>query len=399
MLNLIFFDDENRDYLLPLSYTRPVAEIRVGLLTIREKWCKILNGRASYLTQEHLANKYPFRIDEDNIIIHGGLLPNDKLARMIQQLDTNEALTFNGELIAARMDEEQLNNLTEANSKDEIRGFELDDVPFTTISRLWHIYQYAATEIPMDIARITYDRKSADLPEGNQLFGDNIFLEKTAKVRGAILNAETGPIYLGPKTEVMEGAIIRGPFGLLEGSTVKMGAKIYGPTGIGKYCKVGGEINNVIFQGFSNKGHDGFLGNSVIGEWCNIGADSNNSNLKNNYEEVKLWQYPSQRFEKTGTQFCGLFMGDHAKCGINTMFNTGTVVGVSANVFGAGYPRNFIPSFAWGGASGYQSFRIDKALETANAMMQRRGKALDEQDKSILEHIYSISAGYRNWEK
>lgn len=399
MLNLIFFDDENRDSLLPLCYTRPVAEIRVGLLTIREKWCKILNGRPSYLTSEYLSEKFPFRIDEDNIIIHGGLLPNDRLARMIQQLDTNEALTFNGELIAARMDEEQLNNLTEANSKDEIRGFELEEIPFTTVSRLWHIFQHAATEIPLDIERITKGRKSAEISASNQVFGDNIFIEKTAKVRGAILNSETGPIYLGPNTEVMEGSIIRGPFGLMEGSTVKMGAKIYGPTGIGEYCKVGGEINNVIFQGYSNKGHDGFLGNSVIGEWCNIGADSNNSNLKNNYDEVKLWQYPSQRFEKTGTQFCGLFMGDHSKCGINTMFNTGTVVGVSANVFGSGYPRNFIPSFAWGGASGFQTFKIEKAFETANAMMTRRNKKLEDADIAILEHIYSCSADFRKWEK
>jgi len=399
MLNLIFFDDENRDHLLPLTYTRPIAELRAGMLTIREKWCRLLNGRASYLTAEYLSEKYPFRIDDDNFIINGNLLPNEKLVRMIQQLDTNEALLHNGELLAARMDQEQLSQLTEAQSQDEIRGYEIDDVPFRQITRLWHLFEFAGEEIPKDIALVTSGRRSAPLPDGNQYFGNDIFIEEGAKVKGAILNAETGPIYLGPHTEIMEGSVIRGPFGILHGTVVKMASKIYGPTAAGPECRLGGEINNVIFQGFSNKGHDGFLGNAVIGEWCNIGADTNNSNLKNNYEEVKLWQYPSGRFEKTGLQFCGLIMGDHTKCGINTMFNTGTVAGVSANIFGEGFPRNFIPSFAWGGHSGFQTFQIEKALDTARAMMGRRAQELPKEDEAILRHIFEVSATYRNWEK
>lgn len=399
MLNLIFFDDEHRDHLLPLCYTRPVSELRVGLLTIREKWDRLLNGRASFLTSEYLAEKFPFRIDQDNYIIHGGLLPNDKIVQMIRQLDNNEALLHQGELIAARMDEEQLNQLMDAQNQDEIRGYEIENVPFTVISRPWHIFEYAAQEIVRDIELLTRGRQSATLPQGNQYIGDRIFIEASARVQGAILNSETGPIYLGPNTEVMEGSVIRGPFGILDGTVVKMGSKIYGPVATGPECRIGGEINSTIFQGYSNKGHDGFLGHAVIGEWCNLGADTNNSNLKNNYEEVKLWQYPSGRFEKTGLQFCGLIMGDHTKCGINTMFNTGTVTGVSANIFGAGYPRNFIPSFAWGGAGGFQTFQIEKALETARAMMGRRKQELTPPDEAILRHIFTLSASYRNWEK
>jgi UDP-N-acetylglucosamine diphosphorylase/glucosamine-1-phosphate N-acetyltransferase len=399
MLNLIFFDTEQRDLFLPLAYTRPMADIRVGLLTIHEKWARHLNGRPSFLTQEYLSEKYPFRIEEDNIIINGGLLPNDKLVRTIRKLDANEALLYNGELIAARMDSEQLNQLTESQSQDEIKGYEMNHIPFERIDRLWHITEHAARQISDDYALLTAGRTSEAIDKSNTVFGDQIFIEKGAKVRGATLNAETGPIYLGTDAEVMEGSIIRGPFGMLEHSVVKMGAKIYGPVALGPYCKVGGEINTTIFQSYSNKGHDGFLGHSVIGSWCNLGADTNNSNLKNNYTEVKLWQYPTGRFEKTGSQFCGLFMGDHAKCGINTMFNTGTVVGVSANIFGAGYPRNFIPSFSWGGSGGMQTFQIDKALETARAMMDRRGVELKAADEEIMRRIHSDSAQHRTWEK
>lgn len=399
MRNLIFFDDDSRDYLLPLVYTRPVAELRVGILSIREKWTRMLRGQAAYLTADYLAEKYPFRIDQDNFIINGALLPNDTLAQMISQLDTNEALLHKGDLLAARMDEEQLTQLTEAQSPEEIKGYEIGDVSFQLVDRLWKIFQLNGTEIERDYALLTEGKISAELSSDNKGFGKQIYIDPTARVRAAVLNAETGPIYIGAHAEIMEGSLIRGPFAILDHSVVKMGAKIYGATTIGPHCKVGGEINNAVFQAYSNKAHDGFLGNAVIGEWCNLGADTNNSNLKNNYEEVKLWQYPTGGFEKTGTTFCGLFMGDHSKCGINTMFNTGTIAGVSANVFGAGYPRNFIPSFAWGGASGYQSFRIEKALETARAMMARRNIELDSIDEAILRNVYEQSATYRNWEK
>jgi UDP-N-acetylglucosamine diphosphorylase/glucosamine-1-phosphate N-acetyltransferase len=224
---------------------------------------------------------------------------------------------------------------------------------------------------------------------------ENIFLEPGAKIECATLNASTGPIYIGKDAEIMEGALIRGPFALCEHATLKMGTKIYGPTTIGPHSKVGGEVNNSVIFGYSNKAHDGFLGNSVIGEWCNLGADTNNSNLKNNYIEVKLWDYASGRFIPTGLQFCGLIMGDHSKSGINTMFNTGTVVGVSANIFGSGFPRNYIPSFSWGGAQGYITYHIDKALEVASQVMKRRDIKLDEIEQDILKHIFEITASKR----
>ncbi|MGB1307109.1 MAG: glucose-1-phosphate thymidylyltransferase, partial [Flavobacteriales bacterium] len=216
-----------------------------------------------------------------------------------------------------------------------------------------------------------------------------------AKVEHAILNASTGPIYVGKDAEIMEGSIVRGPLAMCENSVLKMGAKIYGATTLGPYCKVGGEVNNSVLLGYSNKGHDGFLGNSVLGEWCNLGADTNNSNLKNNYAEVKLWSYQSERFVNTGLQFCGLIMGDHSKCGINTMFNTGTVVGVSANVFGAGFPRNFVSSFSWGGSAGYMTYRLNKVFEVAEKVMQRRAIEFNQVEKDILTEVFELTKSYR----
>jgi len=224
---------------------------------------------------------------------------------------------------------------------------------------------------------------------------EHIFVEEGAKVECAILNASTGPIYIGKDAEIMEGAIVRGPLALCEHAALKMGAKIYGPTTIGPHSKVGGEVNNSVIIGYSNKGHDGFLGNSVLGEWCNIGADSNNSNLKNNYAEVKLWNYPQERFVNTGLTFCGLIMGDHSKCGINTMFNTGTVVGVNANIFGSGFPRNFVASFSWGGAAGFTTYKTADAFEVAARVFDRRGMVFNETEQEILQHVFEITAKYR----
>jgi UDP-N-acetylglucosamine diphosphorylase/glucosamine-1-phosphate N-acetyltransferase len=251
-----------------------------------------------------------------------------------------------------------------------------------------------------DFALITRGRTSAPISSSNTVIGGkHIFLEEGAVCEGAILNDSHGPIYIGREAEIMEGAMVRGALALCDHSALKMGAKIYGATTIGPHSKVGGEVNNSVFQGYSNKGHDGFLGNSVLGEWCNIGADSNNSNLKNNYAEVKLWDYAVSRFAPTGLQFCGLIMGDHSKCGINTMFNTGTVVGVSANIFGSGFPRNYVPSFAWGGNAGFSTYQISKALETATLVMERRGIKLDKNEENILRSVFELSADYRFWDK
>ncbi|RMG85869.1 MAG: glucose-1-phosphate thymidylyltransferase, partial [Bacteroidetes bacterium] len=311
-----------------------------------------------------------------------------------------EALLHEGELIIARLDNRQFEVLMHEDEIEELASFETNNLDLFRIKNLWDITRFNARAIQLDFDLLTANRTSAPISATNRILGEeNIFMEPGARVEFATINATAGPVYIGKDAEIMEGALIRGPFAMGEHAVVKMGAKIYGATTLGPWCKVGGEVSNSVLFGYSNKGHDGFLGDSVIGEWCNIGADTNNSNLKNNYTEVKLWNYPAGRFIKTGQQFCGLFMGDHSKCGINTMFNTGTVVGVSANIFGDGFPRNFIPSFAWGGAAGFTTFKTDKAFETAEAMMRRRNKTLDTLDRVILLKVFEESAHWRAWEK
>jgi UDP-N-acetylglucosamine diphosphorylase/glucosamine-1-phosphate N-acetyltransferase len=267
----------------------------------------------------------------------------------------------------------------------------------TLIDRPWKLFANNANELERDYELLTAGRQSAPLSSTNTLIGNRIFLEKGAVAEAAVFNTTTGPIYLAADSEVMEGSLVRGGLALGEHSALKLGTKIYGAVTIGPHCKVGGEVNNSVIFGYSNKGHDGFLGNSVLGEWCNIGADSNNSNLKNNYDEVRLWSYVSGGFERTGLQFCGLMMGDHSKCGINTMFNTGTVIGVSTNIFGSGFPRNFVPSFAWGGAQGFTEYKLNKALDTARRVMARRGIDLNEIEEAILAEVYKQSKQHRNF--
>ena len=381
-MNYILFD-ENREFLFPLTYTRPISEIRIGIMTIKEKWAYHLGSNLSIKTADYLQKKDPLLKEEDNIYIKSGVCPNKALVVAIQSLNNGEGLFAGDTLLAYRNIPHQ-----KVNFIDE----------FTQIEKLWHIFQYNATELQADFNLITTGRNSKTLSDTNLTMGsENIFVAESAKIEGAILNATTGPIYIGENAEIMEGSIVRGPFAMCEYSVLNLGAKIYGPTTVGPYCKVGGEVNNSVLMGYSNKGHDGFLGNSVIGEWCNIGADSNNSNLKNNYAEIRLWSEHFSRFEKTGLQFCGLFMGDHSKCGINTMFNTGTVVGVSANIFGSGFPRNFIPSFAWGGSAGYSTYQLPKVFETAEKVMSRRGVVFDDIEKDILEKVFELTFKQRNY--
>jgi len=400
MKNVILFDNEVWDNLLPLTYTRPVGELRVGILTIREKWEKWADTKVSFITQEHLSQKYPMTIESDNIVINGSLLPLPGICKLIEQMEPNEALLHNDELIAARLNKSQFNSLIEDKEIEELQGFDIGDTPLLKINNLWDIFGKNDEALKMDFELLTKNRTSEPLSDTNQVTApEQVFLEPGATVEHCILNASKGPIYIGKDALMMEGCIIRGPLAMNENSVLKMGAKIYGATTLGPYCKVGGEVNNVVFTGYSNKGHDGFLGNSVIGEWCNLGADTNSSNMKNNYSEVKLWSYASQRFIKTGLQFCGLIMGDHSKCGINTMFNTGTVIGVSANVFGSGYPRNFVPSFSWGGDQKYTTYTLEKALDTARAMMKRRDQELTEIDQEILQEVFTSDRSYRTWEK
>jgi UDP-N-acetylglucosamine diphosphorylase/glucosamine-1-phosphate N-acetyltransferase len=397
-LNYILFDSQYRTDLLPLTYTRPVAAIRIGILTIAEKWMQHLNADVSYLTQPYLQQRFPLNISSDNVLINGSVLPTDTCAAAIHQLQPNEALMSGQELIAIRLNEEAVHTF-DASKAWEGKTVSLPTVPIV-LKKVYDIFTKNADALQYDFKKITAGRISEKLPAGTQAVNpENIFIEPGAKIDFAILNASTGPIYIGKNTEVMEGCKIRGPFALCEGAGLKMDAKIYGPTTLGPYCKAGGELNNVVMFGYSNKGHDGFLGNAVIGEWCNLGADTNNSNLKNTYEEVKLWNYRTEKFEKTGLTFCGLIMGDHSKCGINTMFNTGTVVGTGANIFGAGFPRNFIPSFAWGGAQGFETFQLAKFYKTAEAMCARRNIHFDETDRAILHHVYEESKRFRYWEK
>ncbi|MFP4469357.1 MAG: GlmU family protein [Bacteroidales bacterium] len=389
-MNYVLFDDYSRNHLLPLTFTRPVADLRVGITTIREKWERILRATTSTLTEDYLSQKYPIKEARGTILINASILPNRELVRKIKHLRENESLVNEETIIAQRINIADLEfSLEPDNEKfNQIRLKE----PCIKIGFPWDIFSKNGEVLISDFASLTRREKSQRPNSSNTVIGKGkIFIHKTATVNGAVLNAESGPIYIGPDAEVMEGAMIRGPFALCEGSTVKMGAKIYGPTTIGPHCKVGGELNNVVFQGYANKAHEGFLGQSVIGEWCNIGADTNSSNLKNTYEEVKLWNYPSQKFMRTGLQFCGLIMGDHSKCGINTMFNTGTVVGVSANIYGSGFQRNFINSFAWGGTSGFSVYNLNKAIDVARAVYKRRNLELTDVDEKILRHIFRLS--------
>jgi UDP-N-acetylglucosamine diphosphorylase/glucosamine-1-phosphate N-acetyltransferase len=393
-VNIILFDDDNWQNLLPLTCTRPVSELRIGILTIKEKWEKSLDGQASYITQDYLSEKYTLNIEEENYLINSSFLPHPTLMKYIHSLHIDESLYLGDELLCAKIPGKKIKELaTDSGILSTLKNVDLSlekNIVITRVSRPYHIFQYNDAELHSDFEWVTKEKIFSPLSPSNTVIGNsqNIFLEEGAQVEGSFLNAQNGPIYIGKNAEVMEGSMIRGPFAACEGSTVKMGAKIYGATTLGPYCKAGGEIQNSVFLAYSSKAHDGYLGNSVIGEWCNLGADTNNSNLKNNYLPVRLWSYTTQKFEDTGLQFCGLIMGDHSKCGINTMFNTGTVVGVASNIFGSGFPRNYIPSFSWGGASGFTTHKLDKVLETAQIVMERRQKTLTPEDISILTHIY-----------
>ncbi len=391
-MNYILFDGNVREALLPFTYTRPVADIRVGILTIREKWEKYLGYTTTTITEDYLGEKYPMVEMQENVLINASFLPNKELVGLVEALKENEAVFYDDEVVAFFTKETQ------------------EEVDFSTykyidfegeairIEKTWDIFSYNDKAIKADFNFITEGRKSQPISSTNKVINpENIFLEEGAKVEYAILNATDGPIYVGKDAEIWEGSIIRGSLALCEHATVKLGAKIYGGTTAGPYCKIGGEISNSVLFGYSSKGHDGFLGNSVLGEWCNLGADTNNSNLKNNYAKVKLWNYEAEGFEQTGLQFCGLIMGDHSKTAINTMFNTGTVVGVNSNVYVPGFPRNFVPSFSWGGANGFSSYATKKAFEVAKVVMARRGIEFGEEDAKILNHVFELTKQWRKY--
>lgn len=388
-MNYVLIDfEKNLKALLPFTYTRPIAEIRIGVLTIAEKWKHYLNSVISYHTSTYLQEKYVFRKAEINTFINSTVLPTPTLIKEINKLDENQVLMKDG-IVLAYVSTEITNAL-------KLNPVESNETALMQINYSWDIFSKNHQAIKDDFELLTHGRTSAAIPkEVLAINSQQIFIEEGAKLYNGSLNATDGPIYIGKNAEIMENCSVRGPFVLGENSTLKMGTKIYTGTTIGPHCKVGGEVSNSVIFGYSNKGHDGFLGNSVLGEWCNLGADTNTSNLKNNYAEVRLWNYESERFANTGLQFCGLMMGDHSKCGINTMFNTGTVVGVSANIFGAGFPRNFIPSFSWGGSQGSMTYKTQKAFEVAEVVMNRRNITFSEEDKAILQHVFDITSTYR----
>jgi len=390
-MNYILFDGPSRNNFLPLTYTRPVAEIRVGILTIREKWEAFLESTITFVTEDYLSEKFPMVEFDKNIFINASFLPNAKIVNLIINLKPNELINSGNDLIAfyanESQDEVDLDSFTKIEYNEKVLH----------INSLTDIFKINSLAIEEDFKLLTKNRDSSKISNTNNLINsDNIFLEEGVSMEYSTLNASNGPIYISKNCEIMEGSLIRGPFALCENSTLKLGSKIYGGTTIGPNCKIGGEVKNSVVIGNSNKGHDGFLGNSLIGEWCNLGADTNTSNLKNNYTDIKIWNYDSNKFLSTGEQFCGLIMGDHSKSGINTMFNTGTVVGVCSNVFGSGFPRNFIPSFSWGGNKGFSNYKIEKAFEVNDIVMKRRNCDFSDKDKAILTHINEITSPYRS---
>ena len=390
-MNYILFDGPSRNNLLPLTYTRPVAEIRVGVLTIREKWETFLHSTITSITEDYLSDKFPMVEFDENIFINASFLPNPELVKLISNLKPNESINSGDNLIAFYSNQ----------SQEEIDLDSFTKIDFTTslmqITCLTDIFKINSLAIKADYDLITNNRVSSKISSTNNLIHpENIFIEDGVSMEFVTLNATDGPIYIAKDCEIMEGSLIRGPFALCENSILKLGSKIYGGTTIGPYCKIGGEVTNSVVFGYSNKGHDGYLGNSLIGEWCNLGADTNTSNLKNNYADVKLWNYEEDKFLTTGEQFCGLIMGDHSKSAINTMFNTGTVVGVCSNIFGSGFPRNFIPSFSWGGNKGFAEYNIDKVFEVNSKVMKRKKCIFSEKDKAILTHLNTITSAYRS---
>lgn len=402
-MNLIIFDPADiRNNLLPFTFTRPVAEIRVGMLPFSEKWKLALQLSPSYITEPYLQDKFPFKVAEENYLINGAVSPDEKLIRAIEQLKFGEGLEHEGLFIGGKCDartaEEIKKNPHLINAHFNLVSCSSD---ITVIRNLWDIFTFNKREIDKDFRIITKGRTSAPINDKyTHLYGEeNIFIEEGAIIKSAILNAENGPIYIGKNVEVMEGAIIRGSFAILEGSVIAMGSKIRGDTTVGPFCKIGGEVSNSVIFGYSNKGHEGYLGNSVLGEWCNLGADTNTSNLKNNYSNVKIWSHKQNELIDTGRQFCGLMMADYTRCGINTMFNTGTITGVGANIYGGGFMPKFIPSFSWCDGQSLSSYRMEKFLETAEIILGRRNKILNNEEKNILSHIFEQTRKFRTWEK
>jgi len=406
-MQLVFVDLPNfRDSLKPFTLTRPVATLRVGIRTLGEKWQMYLAEeieltKPSYLTVGYLQPKYSLVIQEDNLLVNPAVCPNEDLIQSVKTLEPRTVLSQGDCIIAARVPGEDVQSMVRDNfqlsnlpvSLTNYRGTSYE-LPVTKIQQVWDIFQQNGSQIEADYAYLTRNRSSAAITDRyTRTYGDaRIFVEEGVAIKAAVINAESGPVYLDKNATIHENAVVKGPFAMLEGAHVNMGAKVREATTIGPNSKIGGEVKNIVVQGNSNKGHEGFVGNSVIGEWCNFGADTNTSNLKNNYQSVQLWDYASREMKDSQQTFCGLMMGDHSKCGINTMFNTGTTVGVFANLFGGGFLPKFIPSFSWGGSESLVEFRFDKAMEVLERVLNRRKQVPSADDLAILEYIYQHRA-------
>ncbi len=398
IMNTVLFDDVSWHQLKPLTFTRPIAKLRVGIDTIQEKWQDALDvpiEQISFYTQDYLSKKYPAQLQEDNLFVNASVFPNEALIAEIKSLKPQEYLIKDETIIAFRKQGKILEK-----GLFDLRGQKTlkTQNDFVKLNHVWDIFRLNEQAIKDDFKRLTKGKTSQSLHESNIVIGDpnDLFLEEGSSAYASTFNTMDGPIYIGKNAKVLEGGNFKGSLAICENAVTKMAAKIYKGTTLGPYAKVGGELSNVVIQGYSNKGHDGYLGNAVIGEWCNLGADTNCSNLKNNYGEIKVWSYPQNDFVKSGLQFCGLLMGDHSKSAINTMFNTGTIVGVAANIFGAGFPPKHIPSFSWGGYKDSPTYQLDKAFETAERVMKRREKVLSDEDKEILQYLFHESSVYRS---
>ena len=383
-MQLVFSDAQYWEDFLPLTFTKPISELRCGILTFAERWEKLLDIREKrYITEEYLEVKYPRYEKKESLLIVPNFLPTEKVLDQIKNLQFGEALVYENELLVAKINLENF-GLHQIEKMTDI------EEELTVFKHPTDLFSFNEKAINFDFDLLTNGRISQPLSETNGFLGnkEDIFIEEGTEIEFATINAKTGKIYIGKNAEVMEGCNLRGPIALCEGAKFNLGAKIYGATTIGPYSKIGGEVNNIVVQGYSNKGHDGFVGNSVIGEWCNFGADTNSSNLKNNYSEVKLWSYKHKKFVGTGLQFTGVIMGDHAKTAINTQLNTGTIIGVAANIFKTGFPPNLVDNFSWGGMRGDEKFTINKVYEVAEEMMNRRKISLTQADKDILRYIF-----------
>ncbi|WP_316798303.1 GlmU family protein [Pedobacter frigidisoli] len=390
-MTINLFDDSSWASLRPLTFTRPVADLRIGILTIAEKWAKYLDADFGFSTQQYLSVKYPAKKNV-KLFINGSVCPDQDLLNVISALKDGELILSGNVVIAFNC----IDGLNYEQALQQLKPINYE-LPLIKVVYPEHIFANNPAEIRKDFELLTKGRTSAKISNTNQLLGEDIFFEEGAKAECSVLNSGYGPIYVGKNAEIWEGSLIRGSFALCDNSSIKMGAKIYSGTTIGPNSRAGGEINNSVIWGNSAKGHDGYLGNSVLGEWCNIGADTNNSNLKNNYAEVKLYDYESKNMRNTNLQFCGLIMADHSKSGINTMFNTGSIVGVSANVFGGGLPPTHIPDFSWGGANGFENYKLDKMFETTEKVFARKNIAFDQTEKEILTNVYELTTAHRQF--